>query len=76
MWQTVALGVRHGLVLGGFLGKHFPAKQRSLEVQQSLRWRCWQRCSLRSQALEKKTVSDDVGVDTENGEWRSGVIRT
>lgn len=63
MWQTVAPGMRHGLVLGGVLGKHFPAKQRSLEVQQSLRWRFWQRCSLRSQALGEKMVSGDVGVD-------------
>lgn len=61
--QTVAPGVRHGLFLGGgFLGKHFPAKQRSLDVQQSLRWRFWQRCSLRSQAIERKMVSVEVGV--------------
>ena len=61
LWQTVALGVPHRLALGGFFGKHFPAQQCSLEVQQSLRCRFWQRCLLRSQALEEKMVSDNVG---------------
>lgn len=71
MWHTVAPGMRHGLVLGGFLGKHFPAKQRSLELQQSLRWLFWQRCSLRSQALWGKMVSGEFGLDINDCERRS-----